>query len=108
METGTFTSKAPYAGPLTNIKKQNQNTKAENNPVTFSDPSGHAAKSGGLSSLQNNIRIANGGNGPALKPVVNNPTAAAKAIYQSRRDAVVLFFVYTLLDNIRVYNGKDR
>ena len=60
---------------------------AENNPVTFSAPSGHAAKSGGLSSLQNNIRIANGGNGPALKPVVNNPTAAAKVIYQSRRDA---------------------
>ena len=108
METGTFTSKDTYAGRLTDILSQNRYTYAENNPVTFSDPSGHAAKSGGLSSLQNNIRIANGGNGPALKPVVNNPTAAAKAIYQSRRDAAGLPKENTLLDNIRVYNGKDR
>ena len=65
-------------------------------------------KSGGLSSLQNNIRIANGGNEPALKPAVNNPTAVAKAMYQSRRDAAGLPKENTLLDNIRVYNGKDR
>lgn len=106
METGTFTSKDTYAGRLTDILSQNRYTYAENNPVTFSDPSGHAAKSGGLSSLQNNIRIANGGNGPALKPVVNNPTAAAKAIYQSRRDAAGLPKENTLLDNARIINEE--
>ena len=89
------------------MTKRTSYTYAENNPVTFSDPSGHAAKSGGLSSLQNNIRIANGGNGPALKPVVNNPTAAAKAIYQSRRDAAGLPKENTLLDNVRIYNGQE-
>ena len=65
-------------------------------------------KSGGLSSLQNNIRIANGGNEPPLKPAVNNPTAVAKAMYQSRRDAAGLPKENTLLDNIRITNGYER
>lgn len=107
METGTFTSKDTYAGKLTDILSQNRYTYAENNPVTFADPSGHAKTKSGLSSLQDNIRKANGGNGPALKPAVNNPTAAAKAAYQSRRDAMGLPKENTLLDNIRIYNGKE-
>ena len=107
VETGTFTSRDTYAGRVRDILSQNRYTYAENNPVTFADPSGHKKAKGGLSSLQDNIRIANGGNGPALKPVVNNPTAAAEAAYQSRRDAAGLPKENTLLDNARITNGKE-
>ena len=108
METGTFTSRDTYAGRITDILSQNRYTYAENNPVTFADPSGHAKTKGGLSSLQNNIRIANGGNGKSPKPAVNNPTAAARAMYQSRREALGLPKENTLLDNIRITNGYER
>ena len=41
METGTFTSRDTYAGRVRDIISQNRYTYAENNPVTFADPSGH-------------------------------------------------------------------
>ncbi|MBP3458757.1 MAG: RHS repeat-associated core domain-containing protein [Lachnospiraceae bacterium] len=41
MTTGTFTSRDTYAGTLTDILSQNRYTYAENNPVTYADPSGH-------------------------------------------------------------------
>jgi len=105
MATGTFTSKDTYAGTLTDILSQNRYTYAENNPVTYADPSGHAKSRGGLSSLRNNIKIANGGNRKNVKQPVNNPTAAAKAMYQSRREALALPKENTLLDNMRIsYN----
>ena len=105
MTTGTFTSKDTYAGRIESILSQNRYTYAENNPVNFADPSGHAKTKNRLPSLQDNIRVAKGGNGPALKPTVNNPTDAAKAAYQSRRDAAGTQIKNTLLDNIRISNG---
>ena len=107
MTTGTFTSKDTYAGRIESILSQNRYTYAENNPVNFADPSGHAKTKNRLPSLQDNIRVAKGGNGPALKPTVNNPTDAAKAAYQSRRDAAGLPKENTLLDNVRIYNGQE-
>ena len=41
MTTGTFTSRDTYGGTLTDILSQNRYTYAENNPVTYADPSGH-------------------------------------------------------------------
>ena len=41
METGAFTSRDTYAGRVRDIISQNRYTYAENNPVTFADPSGH-------------------------------------------------------------------
>ncbi len=41
METKTFTSRDTYAGRVRDIISQNRYTYAENNPVTFADPSGH-------------------------------------------------------------------
>ena len=41
VETGTFTSRDTYAGRVRDIISQNRYTYAENNPVTFADPSGH-------------------------------------------------------------------
>ena len=41
VETGTFTSRDTYAGRVRDILSQNRYTYAENNPVTFADPSGH-------------------------------------------------------------------
>ena len=41
VETGTFTSRDTYAGRVKDILSQNRYTYAENNPVTFADPSGH-------------------------------------------------------------------
>ena len=107
MGTGTFTSKDTYAGRIESILSQNRYTYVENNPVNFADPSGHAKGKGGLSSLEDNIRIANGGNGPAYKQPVNNPAAAAKAVYQKRREDLGLPEENTLLDNARVYNGQE-
>lgn len=107
MTTGTFTSKDTYAGRIESILSQNRYTYAENNPVNFADPSGHAKTKSRLPSLQDNIRVAKGGNGPALKPTVNNPTDVAKAAYQSRRDAAGLPKENTLLDNVRIYNGQE-
>ena len=107
MTTGTFTSKDTYAGRIESILSQNRYTYAENNPINFADPSGHAKTKNRLPSLQDNIRVAKGGNGPALKPTVNNPTDAAKAAYQSRRDAAGLPKENTLLDNVRIYNGQE-
>ena len=108
MGTGTFTSKDTYAGRIESILSQNRYTYVENNPVNFADPSGHAKGKGGLSSLQENIRIANGGNGPAYKQPVNNPQAAAKAAYQKRREDAGLPNENTLLDNIRITSGQDQ
>lgn len=106
MATGTFTSKDTYAGRIESILSQNRYTYAENNPVNYADPSGHT-KSPKMS-LAESIRIANGGNGPAPKTPVNNPQAAAKAAYQSRRDELGLPNENTLLDNIRITNGQER
>ena len=107
MGTGTFTSRDTYAGRIESILSQNRYTYAENNPVNYADPSGHAKKKGGLPSLQKNMWIANGGNGPAYKQPVNNPAAAAKAVYQKRREDLGLPEENTLLDNARVYNGQE-
>ncbi len=41
VETGTFMSRDTYAGRVRDILSQNRYTYAENNPVTFADPSGH-------------------------------------------------------------------
>ncbi len=108
MGTGTFTSRDTYTGTLTGILSQNRYTYAENNPITYADPSGHAKSRGGLSSLRNNIKIANGGNRKNAKQPVNDPTAAAKAMYQSRRESLALPKENTLLDNVRITNGYER
>ena len=69
MGTGSFTRRDTYTGTLTGILSQNRYTYAENNPITYADPSGHAKSRGGLSSLRNNIKIANGGN----RKMLNSP-----------------------------------
>ncbi len=48
VETGTFTSRDTYAGRVRDILSQNRYTYAENNPVTFADPSGHKIAFGAM------------------------------------------------------------
>ena len=56
MITGTFTSRDTYAGTLTDILSQNRYTYAENNPVTYADPSGHAIIRSGFGKTMNSIK----------------------------------------------------
>jgi len=88
MATGTFTSKDTYAGTLTDILSQNRYTYAENNPVTYADPSGHAvkARTGAIASTLKNTKtfLAN----------------TAKKKNQAK--------LSSLADNIRILNGNGK
>ncbi len=66
-KTGTFTSKDTYAGEKTNPVSRNRYTYANNNPVSYQDPSGHAG---------------------ILKNIVSKARSAAKAVTKTVSCAV--------------------
>lgn len=107
VETGTFTSRDTYAGRVRDILSQNRYTYAENNPVTFADPSGHkitfgtmmgnmfgggrnTGRNGGIGALMGNTaktiadkvasttRAAQNTTRSAVNLATGNPAAAAK------------------------------
>ena len=107
VETGTFTSRDTYAGRVRDILSQNRYTYAENNPVTFADPSGHkitfgtmmgnmfgggrnTGRNGGIGGLMantaqkiadkvaNTARAAQNTTRSAVNLATGNPAAAAK------------------------------
>ncbi len=79
VKNGCFTSKDTYAGDLTDILSQNRYTYANNNPLSFCDPSGH--KSGNNSSNTKTCTAAEQARENALKANAqrSNSSSATKA-----------------------------
>ena len=116
METGIFISRDSYAGKVWDILSQNRYTYAENNPVTFADPSGHAklGKSIG-STIGSTVKSKLG----ALKTPLVSTANRTSAGTTSRNTSLSVGYnpgselvsipkkLPSLLDNIRTYHGKE-
>ena len=116
METGIFISRDSYAGKVWDILSQNRYTYAENNPVTFADPSGHAklGKSIG-STIGSTVKSKLG----ALKTPLVSTANRTSAGTTSRNMSLSVGYnpgselvsipkkLPSLLDNIRTYHGKE-
>ena len=95
VETGAFTSRDTYAGRVRDIISQNRYTYAENNPVTFADPSGHKITIGttignmfgGGRNIGRNSGIG-GIIGNAVQTVVDKVTSTVNTVQNTTRNTI--------------------
>ena len=131
VETGTFTSRDTYAGRVRDILSQNRYTYAENNPVTFADPSGHKTIGGIIGNAFSNMagaaKNANTGKKPGsgmganVGNVAQSSAKGAGTIANTVKNTINSTVgssnnskgggssggTASLLDNIKIYNGID-
>ena len=74
MAAGTFTSRDTYAGRIGDILSQNRYTYAENNPVTYADPSGHISIKSAWNAVKTGAKTA----ASAARAVTSAVTAAVR------------------------------
>ncbi len=129
VETGIFTSRDTYAGRVRDILSQNRYTYAENNPVTFADPSGHKTfgaiignafkgigetgknastgknTKGGMGAHVGNVAQSGAKSAGNIANTVKN--TAGNTVNNNSRGKGNSGEKASLLDNIKIYNGMD-